>query len=67
MLAALYTVGDDRKTREMEKHDGVAAKAGHGVLSAMAIYIPEQLTQQPADWYLPTPAHACPLQGEASL
>jgi hypothetical protein len=40
MHAALYNVSEDKNTREMEKHDGVAANAGHGLLSAMIICSP---------------------------
>jgi hypothetical protein len=37
MHAALYSVGDDKRARDIEKHDGVAANVGHGLLSAMII------------------------------
>jgi hypothetical protein len=38
MHAALYSIGEDRKARDMEKHDGEVANAGHGALTAMIIY-----------------------------
>jgi hypothetical protein len=41
MQAALYSIGELRKTREVVKHDGVAANAGHGALTAMIISISE--------------------------
>lgn len=45
MNTTLYNVGEDGKTREMEKQDGVAENAGHGVLTAMIIYaLEDQLT-----------------------
>jgi hypothetical protein len=35
MYATLYNVGEDRNASEIEKHAGVAANVGHGVLAAM--------------------------------
>lgn len=45
MHAALYNVGENGKTREMEKHDGVAANAGHGTLTTMIAYNPSTTPQ----------------------